>query len=212
MPPPLVAAFVEGLRSTVPFRSLPATGRPTEELWSAHNSVLLQLRLPLYHQRLGKPRPKEKVYEEAIRSGLGALATFASLIGTCQATVRIERGSREAISFQPRPFGANWTLVHCIQPVALQVDWTDPMLTYDDIDGRQTLTKAVSTRDIIHLAGKVALATAHLTEHTTFPSGTATYTFHGPDTCPRGQIVYRPLLAGLRHMSARTIVLAVPPT
>ena len=50
MPNPLVAAFVEGLRGTVPFRSLPVTNRPTEELFEAHNTCLLQLRLPLHQE------------------------------------------------------------------------------------------------------------------------------------------------------------------
>ena len=104
MPNSLIAAFVEGLRSTVPFHNLPVTNRPTEELWSAHNTCLLQLRLPLYYDRLRKPQPKQKAYDQAIQSGLAILSSFAAVVDTRQMIVRIERGAPEAISFQPRPF------------------------------------------------------------------------------------------------------------
>jgi hypothetical protein len=65
MPSTLIRAMVEGLRQTVPFRSLPVMNRPLDELWFAHNHAMLQLRLPLYHRRLGKSRPKDKVYDDA---------------------------------------------------------------------------------------------------------------------------------------------------
>ena len=151
MPDTLIAAVVEGLRQTVPFHRLPATSRPTEALWSAVNDTLLQLRLPLHHARLGKPRPKQKVYDAAIQSGLAVLGAFARQVGTSQAIVRIAGGAPEAISFQPRPFGANWTREHGITPVALQSSWSDPLLERDPGEGPRLLTRDVATRDIIHL-------------------------------------------------------------
>jgi hypothetical protein len=208
MPNPLVAAFVEGLRDTVPFRSLPVTNRPLEELWQAHNDTLLKLRLPLHFSRLGKPQPKQKAYDAAIQTGLAELSSFASVVGTNQVIVRIERGAPKAISFQPRPFAVNWVRPHGISPVALQTNWTDPLLTHDDFDGRITHTTAVSTRDVVHLAGKVALALARQVEHGTHPSGHATFIFNPRGEVPGGRIVYRPLLAGARHKYARTVELA----
>jgi len=204
MPNSLVAAFVDGLRQTVPFHSLPVTNRPTEELFEAHNTCLLQLRLPLYYDRLRKPRPREKTFDAAIQSGLAILSSFAATVGTHQAIVRIERGAPEAISFQPRPFsGANWVRPHSISPVAIQADLTDPLLEIDPIDARSTLTMPVSTRDVLHLAGKVATVLALQAEHRTLPSGTATFIFTKDGATPTGRVVYRSLL----NLPARTVEL-----
>jgi len=197
--------MIEGLRSTVPFHGLPVTNRPTEELWTAHNDALLQLRLPLYYDRLRKPQPKQKAYDQAIQSGLAILSSFAAVVDTRQAIVRIERGAPEAISFQPRPFGANFIRQYGISPVALQVSWTDPLLEAHPINGRSSLTTAVSTRDILHLAGKVATALALQVEHRTLPSGHATFLFTREGHRPMARVVYRPLLADL---PARTVELA----
>jgi hypothetical protein len=206
---PLVVALLEGMRHTTPFRALPATNRPTEELWSAHNDVMLKLRLPLHHERLRKAWPKQATFDAAIQSGLAILSRFAATVGTHQAIVRIERGSPEVISFQPRPLGgANWTRTHCISPVALQNGWTDPLRTHDEFDGRTSLTTAVGTRDILHLASGVAIALGRQVERHTHPSGTATLIFNPRGKVPGGRIVYRPRDAGLRNLSARTVVLA----
>ena len=53
-------------------------------VWTALNNTLLALRLPIYHVYLGK------------------------------AIVTSHGGQAHAISFQPRPFGINWTARHAI--------------------------------------------------------------------------------------------------
>ncbi len=193
MPDSLITAVVEGLRHTVPFRGLPATSRPTEQLWTAHNDTLLLLRLPLYHDRLRKPRPKQKVYDAAIQAGLAVLGAVARETDTHQAIVRIADGEPDAISFQPRPFGANWTREHGITPTALQQSWSDPLLECDPVMGSVSLTMDVSTRDIVHLAAKVALAVVKSTTTSSHPSGTATFTFTRRSFLPEARVVYRPL-------------------
>jgi hypothetical protein len=192
--PTLIAALLEGLRHTVPFHTLPATNRPAEQLWTAHNDTLLQLRMPLYHGRLAKPRPKQKVFDTAIQSGLAVLGSFALTTHIPQAVVRLERGSPTAISFQPRPFGgANWTPRHGISPTRLQLSWTDPLLERNPDEAPGQLTMDVSTRDMLFMAGKVAVATANSAGPNWRPSGTATLTFATTGTRPEARIVFRPL-------------------
>jgi hypothetical protein len=205
MPNPLIAAFVEGLRQTMPFHSLPASNRLTETLWTAHNDTLLRLRLPLYYDRLRKPRPKQKTYDAAIQSGLAVLGSFALLTGTAQAIIRIDRSTAQAISFQPRPFGANWIVKHGITPAAMQVSWTDPLLERDPMEVPRLLTLDVSTRDILHLAGKVALAVVNSTTTDPRSNGVATFTFARTGTQPKARVVYRPLAL---NAPSHTVVLA----
>ena len=207
MPNNLVAALLEGMRQTTPFRTLPMTNRPTEELWSAHNAVLLQLQMPLHHERLRKPRPKDKAFDTAIQSGLAELCSFAAVAGTNQAVVRIEGGAPRAISFQSRPFGVNWTPARCITPAELRNDFKDPLLDTDAINGRSTLTMPVTVRDVVFLAGQVALALARQVEGLR-ANGVATFIFNARGEVPGGRVVYRPRHAGVRGLSARTVELA----
>jgi hypothetical protein len=193
MPNSLIAAFLDGLRQTQPFHSLPASNQLTEQLWESHNTVLLQLRLPLYYDRLRKPRPKQKTYDTAIQSGLAVLGSFALITGTAQAIVRIDRGASQAISFQARPFGANWVVDHGVTPVALQQSWSDPLLERDQMEAPRMLTLDVSTRDVLHLAGKVALAVVNSTTTDPRSRGTATFTFARIGTQPKARVIYRPL-------------------
>ena len=186
MPSTLVEAIVAAIRLTVPFRTLPAMTRPLDELWHAHNSTLLSLRLPLYHNRLHKPRPRPKAYDAAIQAGLAILGAFARAVTTRQAIVRIERGQLAAISFQPRPFAANWNREHALSPGALADAMTDPLT----MTGQQP---TVSTGDMIHLAGKVAMTVADIASNGVQANGTATFEFGtAPGTQPVVRVVYRP--------------------
>jgi hypothetical protein len=182
--PPLIAAIVRSLRDTLPFASLPAMSRPLDELAYAHDYTLLALRLPLHHRRLRKARPKPKLYDAAIQPGLAILGAFAQQMGTRQAIVRLEDGAPSAISFQPRPFEANWTREHALSPHALADPTTDRLLLSD------TLPR-VSTGDMLHLAAKVALAVVDKTEAEA--NGTATFQFvAGKPFRPMVRVVYRP--------------------
>lgn len=187
----LIAAIVEGLQQTVPFHSLPATTRPINALWFAHTQSLLQLRLPLYHTRLRKPRPKQKVYDEALQAGLAVLASFAREVGTQRAIVRVAEGTLDAISFQPRPFAANWNRQPALSPGAL----ADPTLDPLTLTGQMPI---VSTGDMLHLAGKVALVMADVSAAAAGVhrgSGTATIEFPSNPDKPAARLVYRPLNA-----------------
>jgi hypothetical protein len=186
----LVAAMVEGRLQTVPFHKLPATTRPINALWFAHTHALLQLRLPLYHTRLRKPRPKQKVYDEALQAGLAVLASFAREVGTHRAIVRIDKGTLDAISFQPRPFAANWNRSPSLSPDALADPTTDPLTLTGQLP-------TVSTGDMLHLAGKVALVMADIAaaeDHPDYPpSGTVTIEFPPNAEKPAAHLVYRHL-------------------
>jgi hypothetical protein len=163
--------IARALRETHPFHNLPATSQHHQTLWTAYNRTLLALRLPLYHNRLGKPRPKQTAYDEAIQMGLALLAAFAHHAGTHQAIVRID-GNGEAISFQPRPWAANWTAQHALSPEALQDAERDPLTQHGQ-------RPQVSTADIVHLPRLVALAfikAKHTSSHRA--SGTATFEFY----------------------------------
>jgi hypothetical protein len=184
MPNPLLAAFVDDLRSTVPFQTLPAMSRPLETLWSAHNQTLLAMRQPLYgsYLRPGKARPKPKDYATAVQSGLAILAAYANATGTKQAIVRFTKGKTDAISFQPRPSGANWTKQHALTGIDRA---HDPMVETNEYE-------AVTTADILFLAEKTVLT--FIGEHTnpSIISGTATFVFFDPtkDT-PNARLVLR---------------------
>lgn len=181
--PPLIKAMVDNLRRTKPFSSLPPMTRPLDELVFAHEYTLLALRLPLYHHRLRKARPKPKAYDVAIQQGLALLGAFAQEVGARQAIVRLEDGRPTAISFQPRPFGANWTRDHALSPEALHDPTTDRLLLSD------TLPR-VSTGDMVHMAAKITLAVVD--KHEADPNGTATFQFSADSPRdPEVHVTYR---------------------
>lgn len=152
--------FLEGLRMTAPFTDLSAKSRPKTMVWDAYDSTLLALRHPVHHAYLRKPALKPAAHDASIQAGLAVLAAFARGLNTRQALVRIEGDRCQTISFQPRPFGCNWTAAHAISPESLQGDWKDPLL--EGIESTP-FGNVVSTRKVVHLAGKVALAIAHRT-------------------------------------------------
>jgi len=197
MYPSLLEAFAEGLRLTVPFNDLPATTRPTDVIWITANSTNLALRLPLYHLKLGKPRPKSSTYNHAIQSGLAILASFAHAAGTRQAIVRIAGGERKAISFQKRPASANWTCVHAISPDLLHSNFTDPLPRPDEALAPAGMMAEVSTRGVVHMAGKTALTILHsLPEE--IDDCTVTYVFDNGFLRPHARAVLRPVEANKR--------------
>jgi hypothetical protein len=194
----LIEAMVEGLRQTAPFQSLPAMTRPQDELWRALNNTLLQLRQPLYYEYLHKPAPKDKDYDEAIQSGLAILHVYAANTGTRQAIVRLKNGHTDAISFQPRPLGANWTAQHLLQPQALLDPDKDPLTAAGSLP-------EVSTFDMLHMAGKVARAFAMRSVGPKVPpNGVATFEFAKADNQTPARMVYRP--RDLPHSAPSLIV------
>jgi hypothetical protein len=191
---PLLEAFADGIRATLPFADLPATTRPTDVIHVAHNSANLSLRLPLHHLRLGKPRPKSTTYSHAIQAGLAILASFAHAAGTRQIIVRIADRSREAISFQPRPASGNWTRVHAISPALLHSNFTDPLPRPDEALAPAGMMAEVSTRGVVHMAGKTALAMLHAIPDE-IDDCTVTYVFDNGFIRPHARAVLRPLEA-----------------
>jgi hypothetical protein len=105
--------------------------------------------------------------------GLALLASFAHRAGTQHAIVRINEGTSLAVSFQPRPWGANWTAEHALQPDALVDDpYRDPLTA----DGRRPL---VTTADILHLSRLVAFTFVKADETSSHKAnGTATFEFY----------------------------------
>jgi hypothetical protein len=126
---------------------LAATNRPMETLWWALNSVLLQMRNPLYWTKLKKAKPKDIQYQTALQNGLALLAAGAAALGTRQAVVSSKDGLVRRISFQPRPYGVNWTALYAL----------DPGLTVE-IFGERPKGMHVEVSDILFLASK----TTHL--------------------------------------------------
>lgn len=197
---PFLEGLIEGLQQSVAFKDLVVMNRPPDTLWHAHNTALLQLRLPLYAYRLQpkKAAPKAKIYDEAIQSGLAILAAFAQQAGTNQAIVRLTDKWFDSISFQPRPSGANWTAEHAITPEALHEPLTDPLIGENN-------WAAVWTGDMLHLAGKTALAYAHKNHN---GEGTATFEFfETAQGGPCARLVYRPL--GRRRATHRVALATV---
>jgi hypothetical protein len=187
MPSTLIEAMVARLQRTAPFHGKPVMNRPLNTLWHWHEQTLLQLRQPLHHRYLRKPRPKLKVYDEAIQAGLAILAAFASETHVKQAIVRIGADNRlDAISFQPRPFAAAWNRTHAISPGALADAMMDPM------SGAEVPRMHVA--DMIHLAGKVSLAIANKVTDDGDISGHATFEFNRNPNAPETLVLvtYRP--------------------
>lgn len=206
--PTLLQAFAANLLMTpqyVHLRDLPPTTRHPEVIWQAHDAANLALRQPLYHRRLGKPRPKPKAYETAVQQGLAVLAAFAMATNTRQIIVRLLDGEREAISMQPRLFGVNWVRRYGISPENLWDSQSDPLPTpAPGVHPPAGMAAELSTRGVMHLAGKTALA-VQLCEPDCSPHGTATFVFQNGFPAPRAHVVFRPLEA---NRPARTVVLA----
>ncbi len=179
--------FLEGLRLTSPFQHLSGQARPTATIWTAHDASLLALRGPVYQKTLRKPALKPAAHDAAIQSGLAVLASFARAVGTRQALVRIDGDQCQAISFQPRPFDCNWTAAHAIAPTDLHHDAKDPLLDGAPLTG---IASVVSTRRVVHLAGRVALAIAHRTGDWD-PSGQATFEFTNRYERPKARVRWR---------------------
>lgn len=129
---------------TTGYYPLAATNRPMETLWWTLNSVHLQMRNPLYWTRLKKAKPKDIQYQTALQNGLALLAAGAAAFGTRQAVLSSKDGLVRSISFQPRPFGVNWTAIHAL----------DPGLTVE-IFGERPYGMFVEVSDILFLASKV---------------------------------------------------------
>jgi hypothetical protein len=143
------------------------TNRPYPPLWSAMNGCLLDLRLPLYHKRLQKKPPKPAATNLAVQRSLTMLAAFAAACHMgqgYQAVVSSENGWVTSISFQPRPYGMNWTAKHAI----------DPPEAVLRAGPRSDLE--VSIEDVLHLAAKVVHAVAGY-QAGALPDLTATYRF-----------------------------------
>lgn len=202
----LLTAFADGIRCTAPYLDQPQTTRPADTIWEAHNRANLALRQPLYHRRLGKNRPKPKAYDAAIQQGLAVLAAFASAAGTRQIIVRLSGNEREAISMQPRPFGVNWVRRHGITPASLHDNHLDPLPTPHPGFGSAGMAAELSTRGVLHLAGKTALA-LQLSLPDEDPDGTATFVFDNRFMLPQAYVVFRPLTP---NRPARTVALARP--
>ena len=184
---PFLDGFLEALRLTPAFQAAPVKSRPERVLWEASDQALEQLRGPVYHKYLRKPALKPAAHENAIQSGLSVLAAFASAIGTKQVLVRLSGDHIRAISFQPRPFGCNWTAEHAISPASFHNDPSDPLLEGTDMFG---VASVISTRKVVGLAGRVALALAHRANDWD-PQGQCTFEFWTQDGIPAARAVWR---------------------
>lgn len=126
--------------------TVPATNHPMRDLWHVVNTCHFDLRMPLYHKRLGKKPAKPAAHQNAVRRALAVLTAFAGAARINQAIVSSSAGWIRSISLQPRPHGMNWTADHAIDP--------PQVIEKHHTDGNE----AVTIEDILHLAGKVACA------------------------------------------------------
>ena len=94
----------------------------------------------------GALRPRPAAYETAIQSSLAILEAFAATVGTKQAVLSSQGGRFTSISFQPRPYGVNWTAEH-----ALTLGETE--MIFHKARGMH-----IEVADMLHLAAKVTLA------------------------------------------------------
>jgi hypothetical protein len=171
MPNPHVERIVAALQETKQFHnSMPVTSRPMNALWAAHERALLALRMPMHYDRLRKAKPKPKAYTEAIDLGLAILAAFARVADSQRAIVTFRDAGAASISFQPRPWGANWTSRHALSSGLVEPK-DDPM-TADDPDRLPRVT----TGDLLHMARKLTLAFLNLHDLRHMP-GSATFEF-----------------------------------
>ncbi|HTR91202.1 MAG TPA: hypothetical protein VMI73_05645 [Trebonia sp.] len=120
----------------------------------------------------------------ALQCGLALLTGLALAVGTRQVIVRCAAGRVVAISFQPRPFGGNWTAVHALASASLLDPATDPFCA-----GDRRLPQ-VGTADLMLLAGKrVHVLLRHPWGR--LPDGTATFRFgRNADERPAAGVVF----------------------
>jgi len=160
-------AILDALQHTPPFKDLPLTKRPEDDLWMAMNETLLALRMAIYHIRLGKRAPKPKDRENAIQMALALLAAFGYVMKTRQAVVSSERGIARSISFQPRPASFNWTHQHAL--TCQMSDFTPASLKH----------YGVRIDDFMFLTVKTICAVAYY-QMGYMRDGTSTFNFGGP--------------------------------
>lgn len=187
--PDTAAFLLHRLRTTRPFADMPVTNRPEQDLWRAFDGCLLQLRLPLYHSRLGKPAPKPKQRVDAIQAALALLAAFARTYDTHQAIITARDRWVRAISFQPRPEGLNWTAEYALHPVP------------NGDDRHPGEAARVSVEDLLHLAAKVACVIGGFQPGAIPVDFTATLVFN-PQGLLRCDAVLREQTPGGRCVSA----------
>jgi hypothetical protein len=145
IPADIIERMLTTLQSSDCFPDAPAMTRSMQTVWNILDDCLHALRLPLYHQRLGKKPAKAADHQAAIQRSLALLGAFAAAIGTKQAIVSTENGTVRSISFQPRPYAMNWTAAYAIDPVELTR--STPREPY-----------SVEIEDMLHLAAKIAHA------------------------------------------------------
>jgi hypothetical protein len=141
--------MVEILLASPRFALQPSvTNRPFFPLWTALNGCLLDLRMPLYNRRLGKRPAKPIAVDLAIQRGLTVMAAFVEALGLSdgQAIMSSTDGWIKSISFQPRPFGLNWTAQHAIDP-------PEAVLA-----AQSRNDYVVDVEDLLHLAAKLVYA------------------------------------------------------
>lgn len=141
----IMAARILHLVRTQGFTTSAAiSDRPMETLWWMLNRIHLDMRQPLYWTRLKKAKPKDAQYQTALQQGLILLAAGAAAFGTRQAVLSSKDGLVRSISFQPRPFGVNWTALYAL----------DEGLTVE-IFGERPKGMHVEISDILFLSSKV---------------------------------------------------------
>ena len=68
-----MATIAASLRLTQPFHDLPVSRHPHNDVFTAYERAVRALRLPLYHMRLGKPRPKDFTSKAGSGDSLGVM-------------------------------------------------------------------------------------------------------------------------------------------
>ena len=169
----LAARTLAGLRHTAPYCDLRLTDQPVSDLQQVLNTVLVAMRLPLYHRRLGRPAPPDRAYDAAEQQGLAILAAFASAAGVRQAILRADGSIVRSVSFQPRPEGLNWTAEYAIAPIEKQ------------------LAHPISAADVLHLAVKVMDAALRC-QWFHAPAGTGTFIFERSfEDAPSARFIFK---------------------
>lgn len=189
--PDTAAYMLHRLKATRPFADMLVTNRPEKDLWRAFDGCLLQLRLPLYHHRLGKTAPKPKLRDDALQACLALLAAFARAYGTAQAVVTARAQWVRAISFQPRPEGMNWTARYAL----------DPLPGHPVRDPGEA--SRVTIADMLHLAAKASCVLAGYQAGAIAEDYTATFQFRRGETLGCAVV--------LREHSGRVVRAALQP-
>lgn len=122
-----------------------AARRRVPPIWYALDRTLCGLRHALYADRLRKAPPRsaakrrteEVELQKAVRSAFHLLEAFARLHETQQVIITTHRGWPCSVSFQPRPWGMNWTAEHAITfaDPAHNIPAAEPVcsVTYEDL-------------------------------------------------------------------------------